>query len=62
MPKVKVEAKEGTIRIFDGREPEQYTITDHEVTVKNQRDLERFLRQVGGSEVESKPDSGKAGS
>lgn len=61
MPKVRVETKDGQVAIYDGRTPQKYTITNHEVTVKNQRDLERFLRQVGGTEVESKPDSGKAG-
>lgn len=61
MPKVKVGTKEGHVKIYDGRLPDSYTISNHEVTVANKRDLDRFLRQVGGVEVESKPDSGKAG-
>lgn len=61
MPKVRVAEKDGEVTIYDGREPAKYTITNHEVTVKNKRDLDRFLRQVGGTEIESKPDSGKAG-
>lgn len=60
MPEVKVEAKDGTVTIYDGREPASYKIVNHKVTVAD-KDLRRFLRQVGGKEIESKPDSGKAG-